>query len=348
MLVKPEVQNFAKIKVIGVGGAGCSAVKSMAGSENIKNVEFVAISVDSQSPSRYKSLTKLQIGKKITNGLGSGATPTIGKECAEESTDEIRKVLEGSNMVFITAGMGGGTGTGASPIVAKIAKELGILTVAVVTTPFGFEGAKRMKTAEAGISNLQTEVDALIVIPSQKILETTEKDISIVDAFKLSNSVLSTGVQGLSDLIVTHGKLVNVDFADVKTIMTNSGSAMIGTAIAKGENRAEKCAKESITSQLLGDSIDDATGILINIIGDKNLTLHEVNDAVKIISKKASPDAEIIFGATIDEQLEDEIKIVVIATGFNNQNNKNNNPPPQTENSFDNNQLDIPAFLRNR
>ncbi|MDA1337915.1 MAG: cell division protein FtsZ [bacterium] len=371
MLIKPEVEKFAKIKVVGVGGGGGNAINSMIANLQIRGVDFMAINTDAQALSVNEAGVKIQIGKELTKGLGSGARPDIGKDAAQESIAEIKAALEGSDMVFITAGMGGGTGTGASPIIAQIAKEVGALTVGVVTKPFHFEGARRTENAEAGTRALKEQVDALITIPNQKLLDVVEKKMSMMDAFKVADSVLGEGVQGISDLIVMPG-LVNVDFADVRTIMTNSGSAMMGIGTASGENRAENAAKAAISSPLLDVSIDGATGILINVIGGRDLGLHEVDAAARIIGEKASPDAEIIFGATMDEALNDQIKIVVIATGFdegiNNSYKTFNNPlvkdgTPQQADKFretdaekkkedeerpDDSKFDIPAFLRNR
>ena len=382
MLIKPEVEKFAKIRVVGVGGGGGNAINSMIADQHIKGVDFMAINTDAQALSTNEAGIKIQIGKNSTKGLGSGSRPDIGKSAAEESREDIKAALEGSDMVFITAGMGGGTGTGASPVIAEIAKEVGALTVGVVTKPFNFEGARRMDNAEDGVRNLKDKVDALITIPNQKLLDVVEKKVSMMDAFKVADSVLGQGVQGISDLIVMPG-IVNVDFADVRTVMLNSGSAMMGIGVASSENRAEKAAKAAISSPLLDVSIDGATGILINVVGGKDLGIHEIDIASRIIAEKASPDAEIIFGATLDESLTDQIKIVVIATGFdaalgktynafnknplvsdgdnisssskdtktNNEDdtkevedNDDHKPKPKDDDS----KFDIPAFLRNR
>jgi len=316
-LIKPEVEKFAKIKVIGVGGAGGNALNTMIQSELIQGVEFVAVNTDAQDLSRNSAGVKIQIGKELTHGLGSGANPQVGKQAAEESEELLKAQLEGSDMVFVTAGMGGGTGTGAGPVVAQIAKTLGALTIGVVTKPFMFEGAIRAKNADVGIANMKGKVDALITIPNQKLLETVDKKVSILDAFKLADNVLGQAVQGISDLIVLPG-LINVDFADVRTIMTNAGSAMMGIGIGKGEDRAEMAAKAAISSPLLDVSIEGATGILFNVIGGPDLGMHEVDAAARIISQSASSEANVIFGATIDERLTDQIRITVIATGFDN------------------------------
>ncbi len=314
-LVKPTNTTFAKIKVIGVGGGGGNAINTMIDSGQIQNVEFIAINTDAQALLTSKAETKLQIGSNHTKGLGSGADPEVGKEAAEESYDKIKDLLFDTDMVFITAGMGGGTGTGASPIIAEIAKESGALTVAVVTKPFNFEGRKRMEAAEVGIEDLRDKVDTLIVIPNQRLMEVVDKKMTLIDAFKLADNVLGQGVKGISDLITVPG-LVNVDFADVKTIMADSGSALMGIGEASGENRAATAARMAIASPLLEISIDGAQGILYNIIGGPDMTMSEVAEASAIISAAAAPDANIIFGSRIDNEMGDKIKISVIATGF--------------------------------
>lgn len=315
-LVKPTNTTFAKIKVIGVGGGGGNAVNSMINSNQIHGVEFIAVNTDAQALLTSKAETKLQIGSNFTKGLGSGADPDVGRAAAEESYDKLKDLLFDTDMVFITAGMGGGTGTGASPIIAEIAKETGALTVAVVTKPFSFEGTRRMKTAEEGIAGLKESVDTLIVIPNQRLMDVIDKKMTLLDAFKLADNVLGQGVQGISDLITVPG-LINVDFADVKTIMTDSGSALMGIGEASGENRAATAARMAVASPLLEVSIDGAKGILFNIIGGTDLTMTEVSDASTIIANAADPEANIIFGATINEELGSKIKISVIATGFN-------------------------------
>ena len=314
-LVKPSNTTFAKIKVLGIGGGGGNAVNSMIESEQIEGVEFISVNTDAQALLTSKAETKLQIGQNFTKGLGSGADPEVGKVAANESKEKIKDVLFDSDMVFITAGMGGGTGTGASPIIAEIAKEVGALTVAVVTKPFAFEGVHRMKTAEEGIEELKDKVDTLIVIPNQRLMEVVDKKMTLLDAFRLADNVLGQGVQGISDLITVPG-LINVDFADVKTIMTESGSALMGIGEASGENRAVTAARMAISSPLLEISIDGAKGILYNIIGGENMTMTEVSDASAIIANAADDDANIIFGATIDKEMGSNIKISVIATGF--------------------------------
>lgn len=314
-LVKPKNNTFARIKVIGVGGGGGNAVSSMVESGTIEGVEFVAINTDAQALLNNKAETKLQIGSNYTKGLGSGADPDVGRQSAEESREKIKEVMFDTDMVFITAGMGGGTGTGASAIVAEAAKEAGALTVAVVTKPFLFEGMRRLAAADEGIEALREHVDTLIVIPNQRLLDVVDKQMTLLEAFKVADSVLGQGVQGISDLITKPG-LVNVDFADVKTIMLDSGNALMGIGEATGENRAVTAARAAIASPLLDVSITGARGILYNITGGSNLTLPEISEASMIISQAADSDANIIFGATIDESMGDKIKISVIATGF--------------------------------
>jgi|CXWL01.1.fsa_nt_gi cell division protein FtsZ len=314
-LVKPDINSFAKIKVLGVGGGGNNALNSMISENKIQGVEFIAVNTDLQALLANNADIKLQIGERATKGLGSGANPEMGQAAAEESRDKIRDLLSGTDMVFITAGEGGGTGTGAAPVIAQVAKELGALTVAVVTKPFLFEGTRRMVQAEEGIEKLKKEVDTLIVIPNQRILDVIRKEDTLLNAFRMADSILSQGVQSISDLITLPG-LINVDFADVKAIMSNAGSALMGIGTASGDKRAMVAAKQAVNSPLLEISIDGARGILFNISAGKTLTMTEVNDAANIISSAADPDANIIFGATIREDLGEEIKISVIATGF--------------------------------
>lgn len=314
-LVKPTNTTFAKIKVIGVGGGGGNAVNSMIASNQIQGVEFIVVNTDAQALLSSKAETKVQIGSNFTKGLGSGADPEVGRAAAEESREKLKDLLYDSDMVFITAGMGGGTGTGASPVIAEIAKESGALTVAVVTKPFSFEGIRRMQSAEEGIDGLKDNVDTLIVIPNQRLMDVIDKKMTLLDAFRLADNVLGQGVQGISDLITVPG-LINVDFADVKTIMSDSGSALMGIGQASGENRAATAARMAVSSPLLEVSIDGAKGILYNIIGGNDLSMSEVSDASTIIASAAAPDANIIFGATIDESMGSTIKISVIATGF--------------------------------
>lgn len=314
-LVKPSNTTFAKIKVIGVGGGGGNAVNSMISSNQIGGVEFIAVNTDAQALLTSKAETKLQIGSNFTRGLGAGADPEVGRTAAEESQEKIKDLLFDSDMAFITAGMGGGTGTGAAPIIAQMAKEAGALTVAVVTKPFAFEGMRRMQTAEEGIETLKEFVDTLIVIPNQRLMEVVDKKMTLIDAFRLADNVLGQGVKGISDLITLPG-LINVDFADVKTIMQDSGSALMGIGEASGGDRAVNAARMAISSPLLELSIEGAKGILYNITGGPDMTMTEVSDASAIISNSADPDANIIFGSNIDEKMADRIKISVIATGF--------------------------------
>jgi cell division protein FtsZ len=309
-----DMEQFAQIKVIGVGGGGNNAVNRMI-SSGLRGVEFIAINTDKQALLLSKANTKIQIGDKLTKGLGAGANPEIGEKAADESKDEIAQAVKGADMVFVTAGMGGGTGTGAAPIVSQLAKEMGILTVGVVTKPFMFEGRKRMQYAEQGIEKLKAVVDTLVTIPNDRLLQVAEKKTSIIDAFKMADDVLRQGVQGISDLIAVPG-LINLDFADVKTIMLNTGLAHMGIGRASGDGRAEEAAKQAIQSPLLETSIEGARGVLLNITGGADLGLFEVNMAAELVQKSADPDANIIVGAVIDENLKDEILITVIATGF--------------------------------
>ncbi|MGM0409941.1 MAG: cell division protein FtsZ [Bacillota bacterium] len=352
-----EVEQFANIKVVGVGGGGNNAVNRMI-DEGLDGVEFVAINTDAQALLASNAGMTIRIGEKITRGLGAGADPEIGKEAAEESREEIANTLEGSDMVFITAGMGGGTGTGAAPVVAEAAKSQGALTVGVVTKPFTVEGRKRMEKAEDGIEELKSKVDTLIIIPNDRLLEVAEKQTSLMEAFKIADDVLRQGVQGISDLITITG-IINLDFADVKTIMTDAGSALMGIGKAEGENRAAEAAKMAIASPLLEASIDGAKGVLLNITGGADLGIHEANEAARVIQEVADPDANIILGAVIDEELESEAQVTVIATGFDRDNTEkevNNDGKTEDENedleddfdvdNFSGEDLDIPAFLR--
>ncbi len=352
MLIKPEIEKFANIKVLGIGGGGGNALNSMIDLQQIQGVEFVAVNTDAQALSVNNAPSKIQIGEQLTNGLGSGANPEVGRKAAEESAEQVKAVLEGSDMVFLTAGMGGGTGTGASSIVAGISKSVGALTIGVVTKPFEFEGRRRMQQAEEGVAELKDKVDALITIPNQKLLEIVDKKMSILDAFRVADGVLGQGVQGVSDLIVMPG-LINVDFADVRTIMTDAGSALMGIGRSSGERRAEEAAKAAISSPLLELDIDGARGILFNIIGGPDLTMHEVDEAAKIIAEAADPEANIIFGATIDESMVDQLKITVIATGF-----EGRHPSPEQTGGFEERfeekqkeeeeKYEIPTFLRKK
>ena len=315
MLIKPKAGQAARIKVVGVGGGGGNALSSMIKEGGITGVDFIAINTDAQALLHSKAMIKVQIGEKLTKGLGSGGDPDVGFQAAEESKDKIKEELIGADMVFITCGEGGGTGTGAAPIVADIAREAGILTVAVVTRPFDFEGSKRKLTADDGIEKLKEKVDTLIVVPNQKILQIIEKKTPILEAFKRIDDVLHQGVKGIAELITTPG-LINVDFADVRSIMENSGTALMGMGIGSGDKRAMAAIKQAISSPLLDISIDGARGVLYNIVGGPDMTMSEVDEAASIISKTVDPNADIIFGAVIDETLVDQIKITVIATGF--------------------------------
>ena len=312
--VDPQIETFAKIKVVGVGGAGGAAINRMV-EAGIDGVEFIAINTDAQALHHSKANRKIHIGRDETRGLGAGANPAVGQSAAEESSEEIREALLGADMVFITIGAGGGTGSGAGHVVAKIARELGILVVGFATKPFMFEGEKRRKNAELAIDNLRSSVDTLIVIPNDKLLQTIDRNTPLMEAFKVADDVLRQGVQGISDLITVHG-LINLDFADVKAVMSNAGSALMGIGRASGENRAIQAAQQAIDSPLLEVSIDGARGILFNVIGGNNLSMHEINTAAETITSAADPDANIIFGATISPDIEDEIIITVVATGF--------------------------------
>ncbi len=354
------MDGTATIKVIGVGGAGNNAVNRMIDA-GIKGVDFIAVNTDRQALQTSKAGTKIQIGEKITRGLGAGANPDIGAQSAEESKAEVAEVLRGADMVFVTAGMGGGTGTGAAPIVAQAAKEMGILTIGVVTKPFTFEGKKRLSQAERGIESLKGKVDTLVVIPNDKLLQIIDRKTSIIEAFKMADDILRQGVQGISDLIAIPG-LVNLDFADVKTIMLNQGMAHMGVGTATGENRAEDAAKEAIQSPLLETSIEGAKGVIINITGGEDLGLHEVNTAAELVQRSVDPEANIIFGTVTDTTMMDEIKITVIATGFEKNEpitsigvdnivsktweKKINSIPSSADSNSSQNDLDIPSFLR--
>ncbi|KZE76416.1 cell division protein FtsZ [Paenibacillus elgii] len=365
-----DMEGFAKIKVIGCGGGGSNAVNRMIDT-GVRGVEFITVNTDAQALHLAKSEMKLQIGDKLTRGLGAGANPDVGKKAAEESRELIANALKGSDLVFVTAGMGGGTGTGAAPVIAEIAKECGALTVGVVTRPFRFEGLKRARQAEQGIAALKEKVDTLIIIPNDRLLEIVDKKTPMLEAFLAADNVLRQGVQGVSDLIAVPG-LINLDFADVKTIMTERGSALMGIGHASGENRAAEAAKKAISSPLLETSIDGARGVLLNITGGNNLSLYEVNEAADIVADAADPEVNMIFGAVIDESLKDEIQVTVIATGFEHREVVSPAKKPsatgttastnQSQEPVDNrlgnlrpfggqssnDQLDIPAFLRNR
>jgi cell division protein FtsZ len=312
--VKPEIETFAKIKVVGVGGGGGSAVNRMVAS-GIKGVGFVAINTDVQALHYNRATEKIHIGKTVTRGLGAGMNPDLGKSAAEESQNEIREVLKDCDMVFVTCGLGGGTGSGASPIVAQIAKDLGALTVAVVTKPFMFEGGQRKNIADRAFSELADKVDTIITISNDKLLQVIDKRTSLLDAFKIADDVLRQGVQGIAEIITMPG-IINADFADVKAVMSNAGSALMGIGQASGENKAVEAAKDAINSSLLDMSIDGARGIVFTITGGPDLSMTEVSEAAKVITSAADDDAKIIFGAVVDEKMKDQIKITVVATGF--------------------------------
>lgn len=314
-LVKPDVGRFAKIKVLGIGGGGGNALNSMVSENSIVGVDFVAVNTDAQALLANLAPVKLQIGENLTHGLGVGGNPELGAQAAEESREKIKEQLSDTDMIFLTTGMGGGTGTGASPVIAQLAKEQGALTIAVVTKPFLFEGTRRMVTAEEGIEKLKDKVDALIVIPNQKLLDSIDRKTSLVEAFRTVDSVLAQGVQGISDIITLPG-LINRDFADIKSIMKEAGSAFMGIGTGIGENRAQAAARNAIASPLLEVSINGARGILFSITGGPDLTMAEVEETSKIITENADADANIIFGATIDQKMVDQIKVSVIATGF--------------------------------
>ncbi len=312
--VAPAIETFARIKVIGVGGAGGAAVNRMI-EEGVSGVDFVAINTDAQALHHSKAKTKLHIGREATKGLGAGADPVVGQEAAEESRSEIKKVLENTDMVFVTFGAGGGTGSGAGHIVAELAREAGVLVVGIATKPFAFEGDKRKRNAEEAIDNLSKQVDTLITIPNDRLLQTIDRRTPLLEAFKVADDVLRQGVQGISDLITIHG-LINLDFADVKAVMSGAGSALMGIGRASGENRAIEAAQQAIESPLLEVSIDGARGVLFNVSGGSDMSMHEINEAAESITAAVDPDANIIFGATLNPAMEDEIAITVIATGF--------------------------------
>lgn len=373
--VQPE--SFARIKVVGVGGGGCNAVNRMI-EEGLGGIEFVTINTDAQALLLSKAPTRVRIGDKSTRGLGAGGNPEVGRKAAEESAEELYEVLKGSDMVFVTSGLGGGTGTGAAPIVAQIAKEVGALTIGVVTRPFTFEGSRRQQAAEGGISKLKEHADTLIVIPNDRLLQIVDKKVSLTEAFKTADDVLRQGIQGISELITVPG-MINLDFADVRAIMSEGGAALMAVGRATGEDRARVAAELAISSQLLDITIDGARGILFNVTGGNSLTLFEVNQAAAIIKETAHPDVNLIFGAVIDPNMGEEIRITVIATGFDRPNNlrsplletrpaskeaiafpassltsraeRSAPVPSPTEfqpQVINTNDLDIPAFLRNR
>ncbi|MEQ2526400.1 cell division protein FtsZ [Robertmurraya yapensis] len=370
-----NLDSLATIKVIGVGGGGNNAVNRMI-EHGVQGVEFIAVNTDAQALNLSKAEIRMQIGGKLTRGLGAGANPEVGKKAAEESKEQIEEALSGADMVFVTAGMGGGTGTGAAPVIAQIARDLGALTVGVVTRPFTFEGRKRSNQAAGGIQAMKEAVDTLIVIPNDRLLEIVDKSTPMLEAFREADNVLRQGVQGISDLIAVPG-LINLDFADVKTIMSNKGSALMGIGVSAGENRAAEAAKKAISSPLLETSIDGAQGVLMNITGGTNLSLYEVQEAADIVATASDQEVNMIFGSVINEDLKDEIIVTVIATGFNEEvaQAKSFRPnigqakpssydagaprrevrreeevvePTRTTASQQEDALDIPTFLRNR
>lgn len=365
--VIPEITPVALIKVIGVGGGGNNALNRMI-KANLRGIEFIAVNTDAQALFHSEANVKINIGKATTRGLGAGSNPDIGRQAAEESAEEIRQALEGADMVFITAGMGGGTGTGAAPVIAEVAKDLGILTVAVVTKPFSFEGHRRRQQADDGLENLKNKVDTLITIPNDKILSIIDKKTPITEAFTVVDDVLRQGVQGIADLITIHG-MINVDFADVKAVMENAGSALMGIGYGTGENRAVEAARAAIESPLLELSIDGAKGVLFNITGGNDLSMFEVDEAARIITEAADPEANIIFGAVINDSYTGEVKITVVATGFDDTPRERpsvirqhaslgqgsqpaipNNPnlSGSQAGKLSENELDIPAFIRKK
>ncbi|MGB1250018.1 MAG: cell division protein FtsZ [Candidatus Promineifilaceae bacterium] len=384
----PELENFARIRVVGAGGGGSNAVNRMIES-GVGGVDFVAVNTDSQALLLSDAPTRVRIGEKLTRGLGAGGNPEVGEKAAEESADELQEVLKGSDMVFVTAGMGGGTGTGSAPVIAKLARQQGALTIGVVTKPFTFEGTRRLKSAEAGLAKLSEHVDTLIVIPNDRLLELADKRISLAESFGMADDVLRQGIQGISELITVPG-LINLDFADVRAIMSQGGAALMAVGEGKGDERARNAAEQAINSRLLDISIDGARGILFNVTGGSDLSLFEVNQAATIIRETAHPDANVIFGAVIDENMGDNMRITVIATGFDTSSrrqtftrsssvNNSSYAPPETARSakptlprresrsatrqerstepaprerrepkLDSENLDIPAFLRRR
>jgi cell division protein FtsZ len=353
----PQTESFARIRVVGVGGGGSNAVNRMIG-EGMAGVDFVAINTDAQALMLSDAPVRVRIGDKLTRGLGVGGDAKMGREAAEESADELYEILQGSDMVFITAGMGGGTGTGASPIVARVAKEVDALCIGVVTRPFNWEGTVRDETARSGIEQLKEEVDTLIVIPNDRLLEITDKRVTLQNAFSLADDVLRQGIQGISELITVPG-LINLDFADVRAIMAEGGAALMAVGRASGEDRATVAARQAISSELLDVTIDGARGILFNVTGGADLSLYEVNEAASIIKQTADPDVNLIFGAVVDHELEEEIRITVIATGFDQTNarmravrasrrEEESELIPFETSTFDKDDIDIPAFLRRR
>lgn len=347
ILFDERAELSAKLKVIGVGGAGGNAINTMV-TAGLAGVDFITVNTDAQALEQNKAETRLQIGKELTQGLGAGANPDIGRQAVEEDREEIEKALAGADMVFVTAGMGGGTGTGAAPVVAEVAKEMGALTVGIVTKPFTFEGLKRMQRAEDGINEMRKRVDTLIVIPNQRLFAVVDKSTPLVDAFKVADEVLLHATKGISDLVTVPG-LVNLDFADVRTIMAEMGDALMGTGFAQGEGKAVQAAQQAISSPLLeGVSIRGARGVLVNITGGPDLSLYEVSEATTIIYEEAGEDANVIFGAVIDQNLKDEIFITVIATGFSAVDAGTTEMPKGQVVEMNSKLLDLPAFMRDR
>ena len=375
-LNKPLAESFARIKVVGVGGGGCNAVNRMI-DEGLQGIEFISVNTDAQALLLSKARTRVRIGDKSTRGLGAGGNPEMGQKAAEESSEELYQVLKGSDMVFVTAGLGGGTGTGAAPVVAQIAKDMGALTIGVVTRPFTFEGSQRQLSAEKGIERLKAQADTLIAIPNDRLLQIVDKRASLTDAFGVADDVLRQGIQGISELITVPG-LINLDFADVRTIMSEGGAALMAVGRSTGEDRARIAAEEAISSKLLDITIDGARGILFNVTGDSSLTLFEVNQAAAIIKETAHPDVNLIFGAVVDPNMGEELRVTVIATGFDTSNGiRHMERTPRTNTSerthqarqsemadqpivsqpapteyqrhvLNTDDLDIPAFLRRR
>ena len=341
-----EITNdqMAKIKVIGVGGGGNNAVDRMI-EAGLRGVDFIAINTDSQVLLNSGADTKLQIGQKLTRGLGAGGNPEVGSKSAEENTGEIAEILSGTDMVFIAAGMGGGTGTGAAPVIANVAKEMGILTVGVVTKPFGFEGRKRAKQADQGIEELKANVDTLVTIPNDRLLQVSEKRTTIVEAFNMADDILRSAVQGISDLIAVPN-LINLDFADVESVMKDRGIAHMGIGMASGENRAVEAAKMALRSPLLETTIDGAEAVLLNITGDKDLSLFEINEASDLIREAVDENANIIFGAGVDEALKDQVKVTVIATGFDLEKMEKDREEKQKMERFKATEMTVPTFLQ--
>lgn len=342
-----EVEHYALIKVIGVGGGGSNAVNRMVAT-GLRGVEFVATNTDIQALYRSTAPVKLQLGEKLTRGLGAGGDPVIGRQAAEESREAVSRVVKGADMVFVTAGMGGGTGTGAAPLIAELARESGALTVGIVTKPFAFEGKHRMKQAEEGVLGLRDKVDTLIVIPNDRLLQIVERGTSMIEAFRIADDVLRQGVQSISDLVAIPG-FINLDFADVRAVMANTGSALMGVGVAGGETRAADAARAAITSPLLETSIVGAKGLLLNITGGEDLTLFEVNEAAEIVTEAADEEANIIFGAALDEEMKDEVRVTVIATGFEEKPKRKRHDQTELEiKPFSADDLDVPTFLRKR